>query len=85
MLLFASTVGFAQVANPLYEKSKAVLNCFEKGNFADLSKYFDDTMNKGLSADKAKEVWTTLNKQAGPYIKSSTISDTSFQGYQIYI
>ena len=83
VFLLVSICGYSQVTNLLYEKSKAVLNCFETNNFAGLSKYFDDTMNKGLPANKAKEVWDLLNQQAGPYIKSTTISDTSFQGYQI--
>jgi hypothetical protein len=83
IFIFFCFAGLAQTNNPLYEKSKAVLSCFEKGNFADLSRYFDETMNKQLPAEKSKEVWNMLNQQAGPYIKSSTISDTTYQEYKI--
>jgi hypothetical protein len=83
LLTFLTIVSYSQTNNPLYEKSKEVLSCFEKGNFSDLSKYLDETMNKQLSAEKAKEVWNMLNQQAGLFIKSSTISDTTYQEYQI--
>jgi hypothetical protein len=83
ILIFICLVGFSQTSNPLYEKSKEILSCFEKGNFTDLSKYFDDTMTKQLPSEKSKEVWNMLNQQAGPYIKYSTISDTTYQEYQI--
>jgi uncharacterized protein len=38
---------------------------------------------KSLPPAKAKEVWNMLNQQCGPYIKSSTISDTTYQQYRI--
>ena len=40
-------------------------------------------MKEQLPASKLKEVWNMLNQQAGVYIKSSTISDTTYQNYRI--
>jgi hypothetical protein len=83
MLLCACTMGWAQAQNALYEKSKVVLTCFEKENFAGLEKYYDETMKKALPAEKTKEVWTQINQQTGPFIKGSTMSDTTYKDYRI--
>jgi hypothetical protein len=84
VLAFVCTTVFAQTTkNPLYEKSKAILAGFEKGDFVGITKYFDETMTKQLTPAKLKEVWNMLNQQVGAYIKPSSISDTTYQQHRI--
>jgi hypothetical protein len=66
-----------------YEKSKKLLACFEKEDFAGVAKDFDETMKKQLPPEKLKEVWNMINQQAGTYIKPSTMEDTIYQQYRI--
>jgi hypothetical protein len=85
LLLFAfvSFTVFAQTTNPLHEKSKAVLTCFEKGNFVELEKFYDETMKKEATAEKMKEFWKGLLQQFGSFVAISTISDSTFQQFQV--
>ena len=85
LLSFACTIGFAQTTNSLHEKSKAVLTCFEKKDFTGITKYFDETMKKQLPPEKLKEVWTSINQQAGNYLKYTTIVDSIYQQNRIVI
>jgi Protein of unknown function (DUF3887) len=87
LILFLTVASYvvAQTPNPLHVKSSAVLNCMVNGNFAEIAKYFDSTMQQQLPADKLKDVWKTLNQQAGIYIKSTTTKDTTYQVYNIVL
>ena len=83
MLSFICTAGFAQTTNPLHEKAQAILACFTKGDYAGMSKYFDETMKRELPPAKLKEAWNTVNQQAGTYTKSTTVADSMYQGFRV--
>ena len=86
LLLIFAFISFtlsAQNTNSLHEKSKAVLTCFEKGNFTELEKYYDETMKKEATAEKMKEFWTGLLQQYGPFVATSTISDSTSQQFRV--
>jgi hypothetical protein len=67
---------FSQTTNPCIEKSKAILSCFVKGDFAGVTKDFNETMKTELTPDKLKEAWNSVNQQAGAYVKYTAISDS---------
>jgi len=65
------------------EKSKYIINSFEKEDFIGVSKDFNETMKRELPPAKLKEVWNMINQQSGTFIKASTVENTNYQQYKI--
>ena len=73
----------AQSISELHGNAIAVLNCLKNENFTGLAAYYNEVMNRQLTAAKMQEVWSGLNQQCGPFIKYTTVSDTIIQQYRV--
>lgn len=65
------------------EIAKKVLTHFASSEFAQIPKYFDQTMKNALPEVKLKEVWSGLNEQAGKYKNSSKLTTSKIQQYDV--
>lgn len=88
-VLLLLAVGSAAAGEPgkpagdLQAVAKRFIELLAAGDFATAVKSFDSTMSGALPADKLREVWKTLNTQAGPFRKQTGVRAGKESDYQV--
>jgi hypothetical protein len=82
MVLVLSSNLYGQTDKKI-ELSKQLLTAFQKSDFDKVMTNFDATMKTALPKEKLKEIWTSLEKQCGAFVKSGEITTDKFQTYDI--
>lgn len=88
-VLLLLAVGSAAAGEPgkpagdLQAVAKRFIELLAAGDFATAVKSFDSTMSGALPADKLREVWKTLNTQAGPFRKQTAVRAGKESDYQV--
>lgn len=67
----------------LQAAAKRFVGSLAAGDFATAVKSFDATMKEGLPAEKLREVWKTLNAQAGPFREQAGVRAEKDGKYRI--
>ncbi len=65
------------------ETSKQLLSAFQKNSFEKIILKFDANMKTALPKEKMAEIWTSLEKQCGAFVKSDEITTDKYQSYDI--
>ncbi len=86
LLVAAGPIGAAdqkQPADDLQAIARKFVDLLAAGDFAAAVKRFDPTMTTALPADKLRDVWKTLNTQAGAFQKQIGARAAKESGYQV--
>src|SRR5206468_13074369 len=67
LLVAAGAAGQKQPADDLQALARKFVDLLAAGDFASAVKRFDATLTTALPADKLRDVWKTLNTQAGAF------------------
>ena len=83
LLVAAGAAGQKQPADDLQALARKFVDLLAAGDFASAVKRFDATLTTALPADKLRDVWKTLNTQAGAFQKQTGARTAKESGYEV--